>query len=176
MVLILHQHCCQTSFVYLHQGLKFNSSRLRLIQELEVYSGFSADISAETCLVLTMCYLVSLVYGLKTTTRKTKDLGFHRLQHSCGFSFALFGGLFWRFPMSTLELVQQILLGICKDWSYCLLSILGVASTLLSNAACIVLLISSVWFLSLKQPKTLSLRMRSTILFSTIRSVGVFVH
>ena len=33
-------------------AMKFNSSRLRLIQaqfkELEVYSGFSADISAET--------------------------------------------------------------------------------------------------------------------------------
>ena len=34
------------------RAMKFNSSRLRLIQaqfkELEVYSGFSADISAET--------------------------------------------------------------------------------------------------------------------------------
>ena len=45
-------------------AMKFNSSRLRLIQaqfkELEVYSGFSADISAETqtalpC-ALTSCY------------------------------------------------------------------------------------------------------------------------
>ena len=81
-----------------------------LIQELEVYSGFSADISAETCLVLTMCYLVSLVLWLSMVSH------LHCLVVYSGVSQCLHWSLFNKsylalsselFP--TLEVLRHIL-------------------------------------------------------------------